>query len=483
MAGIGIHSPKGKQVLLKKGGSTADIMEAVLDAIPGVKSQTSGFARQFTPDRAGMQKLWYWVRQNIQYKEDPFGVQWVREPARLFHDKVGDCKSFTVFIVSVLENMGLQYRVRFSNTETPGGKIVNHVYPIAVMPDGTDIIVDAVYSRFNAEKRFFYAKDYTMSDIYRLSGIGAVQVAEAEAYLQELEAATADISDDVLSDDITNMSAGQFAKYQAAQKFDAQADVAQTAAERAKYEAAAGAIRTGNISGIGAIAPGEAQKISAFLKETAIQTNKAFTAPVLVLPEGVQGIGRIAGIVDAIKNAWKKIINWIFKTAMPLAGPFFVYTFIKKVIGKKTKKKQDGQQRVLNWIQKAGKFDSESAVKEAAKLGIIKSTGKTPERLLNEAVKGQPIAGGIGSIVLLAAKAITFVIDIISKISKLFKKNQEPVDKADAADLGELATEAAAAQIAPGSSITTPSATTSSNGNLLPIALAAGVAILLLNKN
>lgn len=469
--------------MLKKGGTTQDIINNLLDVIPDIKGQTREFSRKFSADKAGMRNLWTWVRANIRYEEDPLGVQWIREPRRLWADRVGDCKSMTLFIVSVLENLGIEYRVRFSNTEIPRSKQVNHVYPIAIIA-GQEIIVDAVYPLFNTEKSFFFAKDYTMSDIYRLSGIGAAQLEEAEKYALEIQTIAADIPDDVLDNDITEMSAGEFARWQAAEKFDAQAVTAQSDGVRAKFSAAAQAVRSGNISGIGAIAPTEAKKIEMFLRTTQGQTKKAFSAPVLVIPDALAGdIGRIGKLTDIIKNAWKKIMNWIFKLAMPGAAMFFLYSFIKKSVGKKTAKRKAGQDRVLGWIQNAGKFDSKDAVLQAAKTGIIKQTGKTPEALLNEAAKGQNIAGvgRIGVLAAVAIKAISFVIEIITKIASLFKKKKTEVNKEDAADLSELATEAAANGKS-GQNITNSTASDTGGMGFVPIAIAAGLALVVLAK-
>ena len=482
MGSIGISQANGRSVTLKMGGTTQDIINHVLDVIPDVRRQTKGFSSRFTADKEGMRKLWAWVRTNIHYNEDPLGVQWLREPARLWADKEGDCKSMTIFIVSVLENMGIKYKVRFSNTESPGSKRVNHVYPIAMI-GGKEVIVDAVYPAFDAQKSFHYAKDYTMSDIYRLSGIGQAAVQTAEEYLAELEAATADIPDDVLDNDVTEMSAGQFARFQAAEKFEAQASSARTDANRAKFAAAADAVRTGDISGIGAISRSEATKIESFLKVTSNQTQRAFVPPVVVIPDGISGVGRIGSIASAIKKAWKKIVNTIFKSLMPLAGMFFLYSFIKKKVGKRTDKRKAGQDKTLEWIQKAGKFDNKTALMEAAKTGIIKATGKSPDTLLNEAAKGKKIAG-IGSITVIAVKAISFVIEIIGKIVKLFKKKGPSVDNADAADLSELASEAVETG-ASSTSITTSTGSDAGGGKsdmIIPLAIAAGAALLLMSR-
>lgn len=484
MGAIGISRANGKKVALKKGGSTGDIIEKILDTIPDVRQQTKGFSQGFTPDRAGLRKLWGWVRTNIHYNEDPLGVQWIRTPARLWHDREGDCKSMTVFIISVLENLGLKYKVRFSNTETPGGKRVNHVYPIAILPDGREVIVDAVYSFFDAEKSFYYAKDYTMSDIYRLSGIGAAQLSAAEQYALELQAAADEIPDEVLEEDITEMSQGDFSRWTAATKFEAQAGAAKTEEAANRFLAAGEAIRSGTIAGIGNLAPSDAVKIEQFLSQTGAQKNKAFKAPVVAIPDALAGdIGRIGKLTDLIKKAWRKIVNWVFKLALPGAAGFFLYAFMKKAPGRKSAKRQAGQNKTLDWIMKAGKFEDKAALMETIKTGIIKKTGKSPEAILAAAEKGEKITG-IGAIAAFAVKAISFVIEIISKIVSLFKKKKPDLDKNDAADLSELSTEYQAANT-PGAALTSSGQPSGGDGKpfpILPIAIAAGAALLIFSK-
>ena len=475
----GIAKANGRKVLLKKGGNTQDIIHVILDTIPGVREQTKQFAKTFTADRAGMYKLWAWVRQNIRYKEDGLGVQWVREPARLWHDREGDCKSFTLFTISVLENLGIKYKVRFSNTETPGSKVVNHVYPLAFV-GGKWLILDSVYPFFNAEKAFHYAKDYTMPDIYRLSGIGAAaDTASLQNYMEQLNAASADIDDSLLNDDITEMTEGGFARFQQAQHFAAQAESATDETERGRLYAAAEAVKTGNLAGIGAFSFKDAQKIAAFIKAADAKKKRAFMPPVVVVPEGIAGI---SGIGDAIKRAWRKIVNWVFKQAMPAAAPFFLYTFLTKKVGAKTEKRRKRQDAVLNWVMKAGKFEDKQAVINAARTGIIRKYGKSPSQLLNAVAKGQRIAGdGIGSFAAIAIGAISWVIKIVSKIVSLFNKKAPAFDESDAANETELSTELAAAGNMQDIS-NLPGASGQGDNNMLFGALLIGGALILANR-
>lgn len=484
MKSIGITKSKGKNVLLVRSGSTEDIIEHLLDVIEDVRGQTKNFARQFTADKKGLRELWYWVHTNIRYEEDPLGVQWIREPARLYSDGVGDCKSFTVFIVSVLENLGLDYIVRFTNTESPGSRIVNHVYPIAVLKDGTQVIMDAIAkARFNREHTpIHYQIDYTMADIYRLSGIGAHNIGQAatdslNTYVAELQTITANIPDSVLQTDITEMTQGEFQRFQAAQQFKAQADNAPDPVTQSRYLAAAKALLAGKVSGIGSIQPGDAAKINQFLSEAAGATEPAFRAPVLEIPS-ISGLWDT--IADAVKTAWRKIVNWIFKTAMPAAAPFFLYTFISKNIGGKTGAKRDRQLKLLGWLQSAGKFESSENLQQAIRTGIIKKYGRQPEDVLNAVAQGEKITG-IGAIVAAVIQAITVVVEIVTKVAKLFKKSTPDVSKNDAPDLDELSAEILAAKKAKaGSGKTIPNITDNGNtGQGLLIAAAAVAALLI----
>jgi hypothetical protein len=306
----GIAQAKNTTVLLKKDGTTKDIIKVVLETSREVKAQTRAFSKGFAPTYQGMQKLWSWVRHNIHYNEDPLGVQWIREPARLWSDREGDCKSFTVFIVSVLENLGLQYVIRFTNTDTPNSRIVNHVYPVAILPDGTEVIVDAVYKYFDDEHHYYYKKDYSMSDIYRLAGIGNTpqQTDELTRYYNELVKIAADIPEEVTSGvDITQLSQGEFARYMSAAQFDALTESATNPKDVARYAAAASAVRGGSIAGIGALKASDASKLAQFLQQTEKQTERAFSAPVLILPENLAGVGSLKSrIVDAVKDAGKR---------------------------------------------------------------------------------------------------------------------------------------------------------------------------------
>ena len=125
-----IPAPDGKYHHHKPHYSSHDIIDLMILAERKALAidDTKEFATAVTPDAEGMEDLFNFIVDNIRYVKDPAFSQWVKSPARLWHDRKGDCKSYTLFITSVLRNMGMNYVIRFVSynrmNATP-----RHVYP------------------------------------------------------------------------------------------------------------------------------------------------------------------------------------------------------------------------------------------------------------------------------------------------------------------------------------------------------------------
>ena len=66
-----------------------------------------------------------WIRQNIKYKVDPFTDQNIQLPSALLRDKVGDCKSFSMLFLAIMEAAGYNGGFRFAAYRN---KNFTHVY-------------------------------------------------------------------------------------------------------------------------------------------------------------------------------------------------------------------------------------------------------------------------------------------------------------------------------------------------------------------
>lgn len=129
--------------LLYPKGNTQDIITVIMMADAQSDQYTAEFAKAFEDIHPVDQceDLYFFVQDNISYKEDPAGKQWIKSPSQLWTDKEGDCKSFSLFIGSVLKNLGIPFIYRFAGYDAGGD--VTHVYVVAY-PDGEEIIMDAV---------------------------------------------------------------------------------------------------------------------------------------------------------------------------------------------------------------------------------------------------------------------------------------------------------------------------------------------------
>ena len=138
-----------------------DIISTILHA--------DGMSQQFTErfshilrgggDMKTLSNIWEFVRGHIRYQKDRAGSEVVKSPGRTWADRYGDCKSMSVMVGSLLRNLGYNYfyRVAFYDPENPEQ---GHIYPVAVLPSGKLVVVDAVHHSFNEEVPFWKAHDY-----------------------------------------------------------------------------------------------------------------------------------------------------------------------------------------------------------------------------------------------------------------------------------------------------------------------------------
>ena len=356
----GISRPQLSDTIIKKNGNTQDIINAVLKADKQSQNDTKEFSKQFTPDREGLYNLWKYVKYNYRYKEDPKGEQWIKTPARLHHDKIGDCKSYTIFINSVLKNLGLDYIIRFISQDSD--KDATHVYSVAILPDGEKIVIDAVYHQFNKEPKRTYKYDYynntksnKMTKISYLNGI------ETD-FNKEL--------DKVKKFDFANATEAERQEVLMKEFF-----LIDALNKENENEAAAAAANFVNFQ-----IEEEEKKI----------INKAASEQIKAVKEAaaVEGIGFIL----LIPSVRKKVINTLSRVLLPKTGLLFLYTQVSdKYLSEKAKAKKRRQDKFKGILTKAAEMTP--ATFDMLITNAIKSkTGKTPLQIVKSFYPQAPAA-------------------------------------------------------------------------------------------
>lgn len=168
-----IKAPKAQDDQLRyPNGVTTDIIETVLFGDKKAAYYTKEFAQTLKGKdlKQTCRNIWAFVKTEIPYVLDEAGGQWIKSPGRLWKEKAGDCKSFSVFTASCLANLGIPYGYRFASyakDPTP-----THVYVYVPLNNGTEIILDSVWSGpFNTQKAYTAKKDCLVSNTKAIAGI------------------------------------------------------------------------------------------------------------------------------------------------------------------------------------------------------------------------------------------------------------------------------------------------------------------------
>ena len=485
--------PFGINQLVKKEYDTDDIIDLIKKAHPKGLNDTKQLAKAL-PGKNTIefcQNLWDLVKHNVKYKTDPVGSQWVKSPSRLWHDRLGDCKSFSIFIGTTLQNKGIPFRYRFVSFQ-PGSKIVTHVY-IIVPFNGKYITIDAVYKEFNLEKKpYYFKKDLNMEGLHYLSGVQGGEVGKlidlgnkdikdiSEAEMDLLLARDRLQTEKAIVEGIQGIGALKAERYQDSidminDALEVLGDHKIGAIDDDELEYELGDIADAAVSGIYSIADeiygigdigrrktarkakrqqrrtarktkrvARRKKIvsraKSFAKSATKKTGKFLKKVAKTAKKGVKAVARVATAPARLA------IKGILEVALPKAAPFFLYLFItdKNLLSKApaaVKRKRQKAERIANFIVNGIKMKRKHFM-AIVRNGIMKHYKKSPEKVISEQTRG---IAGIGVI---PVAAIGPLIQIIQKIAKLFHKKGEKVSNADApseSDWGSLMKKGSAA--------------------------------------
>lgn len=335
-----IGKPSGNYEVWKANGSTQDIMDAIAFADKKSAPYTQEFAKQFHgwPVKKVAKAIWDYLKTKIQYKEDGLGVQDIKSPGALAHSKIGDCKSFAVFTGSILQNLGIPYKFRYTGYDSNSN--YRHVY-IIIPQDNGEIIIDAVWKGFNSEKPYSFKKDI-QGTMARISYIGSVNNDE-------------DIKIDFGNIDILDMTDGQLDLLLAADAAKDNAKVARAIGDIANaqaFEATHDALlltldnslRGIGSAGIGYISdgsydPAQIGGLFDWAKKAVQNVGKAVKWTAGKVVDGAKTVAKV--VTAPIRLAIKGILEVI----LPKAAPFFAYAYLPDsaltASGKRKKKKAE----------------------------------------------------------------------------------------------------------------------------------------------
>jgi hypothetical protein len=156
---------QGVDVVYKGKADNKDIRDLLEKLVPKASEQMKGYAQKFKgkTELQTCKNIFNFLKNDLTYIADK-NEQIIKLPSALLSKKVGDCKSYSLFTASVLDNLQIPYTITYASyNENP---IPQHVYIVTK----SGIIIDAVYGIFNQEKKPKYKYKKNMNVRY-MAGI------------------------------------------------------------------------------------------------------------------------------------------------------------------------------------------------------------------------------------------------------------------------------------------------------------------------
>ena len=167
----------GQTILVKTNATNGELQRAIEAAIPQATKQAATFADRYKGknELETCKKIFDYLKNSINYKADGANQQ-VRLPSGLMRTKQGDCKSYSVFTSAVLSNLGIPHKLVYASYD-PTDHTPSHIYVIT----DSGCIIDAVYGKFNAEKKATFKK-YKPMNISYIAGVKPRKIGRSCGY-------------------------------------------------------------------------------------------------------------------------------------------------------------------------------------------------------------------------------------------------------------------------------------------------------------
>lgn len=155
-------------------GDNYQLRQIIFANTPKAIQQCKKIAQQFkgVTEMDTCRNIFDFLKNDIRYVADG-SHQKVKLPSALLREKVGDCKSYSLFTGAILSNLGIPWKyvlVSYREDPTP-----THIYVVT----DSGIIIDAVWGKFNSEKtpthKFYHKPDMRISTITGIGGNAPTQ--------------------------------------------------------------------------------------------------------------------------------------------------------------------------------------------------------------------------------------------------------------------------------------------------------------------
>ncbi|MDO9152349.1 MAG: transglutaminase-like domain-containing protein [Paludibacter sp.] len=453
--------------LIHRNGDTDDIIKVVMMAY---NVERDPQIRQIAEKLRGKdvyetcKNIWEYLLNNIRYVPDT-GKQKIKTPARLIHDGVGDCKSYSLFTAVVLRFLNIEHVFRFVSYNSR--KEATHVYVVAFHEHGTqnterEIKIDAVASNqiklpFNEEVNYNFKCDMSRgTEIYYVAGL-AGNTKRGPRSTNRIGSAL-DYSIWIGNDNQSDITPGKYYLYGQYDLISEMIRIARSKKETdflytqltiitafiAGYNFVNGdnkefdriariisfMIRNKNFD-ISQIAESNRNNWFDAIIENIISNYNANTIPVNIdadwynlIVSKVINDNELSGYVNGIGKS--KSLD-ILAPTLKKAGIYFIYTFIPdnklSEYDPKVAKKRTTQLFFLNLIDKVDIFHKRETLIAFFRSGIISRVGMQPEEYIKSVKEKNVKIGALPAALVTIGAIISIIIGLIEIIKAIWPKS------------------------------------------------------------
>ena len=154
-----VQMPPNEEQIIVRNGDTMDIVKVIqkMDAFCASKSFLARFAPLLKGDTRieTMENVFNCAKINFSYKIDESGFEQIKSSAWMAYYRIGDCKSYSIFIGDCLRELKIPFHFRFVSFEKSNSTPTHVFVVVKEKGNGKEFILDAISKHlgFNDEAR------------------------------------------------------------------------------------------------------------------------------------------------------------------------------------------------------------------------------------------------------------------------------------------------------------------------------------------